>query len=406
MIDKSSLIMRESYLERIRPFVDKDVVKVMTGIRRCGKSVMLYLISEDLVASGRGRRNILFVDFESESVYGLRDHRPLYGHIMNWAKDKEGKVYVFLDEVQEVASWELCVRSLIKDLDADVYVTGSNADMLSGELATHIAGRYVEFLIQPLTFKEHLSANRDASLTRDEVFERYLVTGGMPFALSLSDSASGSKYLCDVYDAVVLKDVVRRNNIRDAEALERLLRYMMSEIGHSFSAKKISDRFNTERRRLSVDAVISYLRMCEAAFLLSKVPRRDVKGGRLLKTDKRYCLADHGVRETVFGNNLLDIGQVLENIVYNELLHRGYAVTVGKSGVAEVDFVADRAGERLYVQVAYMLSGPDVEKKEFTPLIDIRDGFRKVVVSMDLVDRSRDGIAHMNVVDFLLGDGI
>ncbi|MDO4203978.1 MAG: ATP-binding protein [Selenomonadaceae bacterium] len=395
------MIKREQYIKKIRPFINTDVVKVLTGIRRCGKSVMLELIQRELLEQGVSESQILCLNFEDLANVDLCDAMKLNRWVMEKAKDISGRVYLFLDEVQEVKEWERAVNSLRVALDADIYVTGSNAKLLSGELATYLAGRYVQFTIYPFSYREFLLSQNTGD--SPQMFQRYILRGGMPFLLNLAYQPDVSKqYLKDIYSSVMLKDIIQRNRLRDADLLERILLYILGGIGNIVSASSITKYLKSENRKASNDTVLSYLNACTSAYLFCKIPRWDLQGKRLLSVNEKYYAADVGIREAVYGNNMRDINQVLENIVCLELLSRNYKVMIGKAGEYEVDFVAEKDGKRIYIQVTYLLAGEETIRREFGVYNHVRDNHPKYVLSMDELDFSREGIRHENIRHFLL----
>jgi len=399
------MIKRETYMNRIRPFIGGDLVKVMTGIRRSGKSVMLELIKEELMQSGVNPAQFISINFEDMRLSHLHTAEALHNEITKRASAIEGKVYLFFDEIQEVTKWEKCVNSLRVALDCDIYITGSNAKLLSGELATYLAGRYVEFVIYPFSFAEFLELYHtvmpDEPLQR--CFQKYLTAGGMPYLSNLRyEEGPSIQYLTDVFNSVQLKDIVKRNKVRDVDLLERIIAYVMANVGTTFSASSLAKFFKSEQRTVAAETILNYIKYCCDAYLFYQVRRQDLHGKQLLSSNEKYYIADHGIREAVFGGNMRDIDLVLENIVYMELLRRGYTVTVGKSGDKEIDFVCDKRGEKLYVQVAYLLASEDTISREFGAYRSIRDNFPKYVVTLDELDMSRDGIKHRNIRDFLL----
>ena len=401
------MIKRETYMERIRPFIGSDLIKVMTGIRRAGKSVMLELIQAELLESGVSSNQFITINFEDMRYANLLNAADLHTEILRRADTIQGKAYLFFDEIQEVQGWEKCVNSLRVALDFDIYITGSNAKLLSGELATYLGGRYVEFVIYPFSFAEFINLYRetDASVSVQQSFQRYLLAGGMPYLSNIHFAAEPSRqYLFDLFNSVQLKDIVKRNGIRDVDLLERIIAYVMANIGTTFSASSLVKFFKSERRSVSVDTVLNYIKYCCDAYLFYQVKREDLQGKQILATNEKYYIADHGIREAVYGGNLQSINLILENIVYLELLRRGYTVTVGKVGDREIDFVCDKQGERLYVQVAYLLADENTIKREFGVYDAIKDNFPKYVVTMDELDMSRNGIKHRNIRDFLTAE--
>lgn len=392
-------------MQRIRPFINTDLIKVFTGIRRAGKSVMLELVKNELKESGIGEENFLCTNFEQFSNSQFLDVESLYKKITDFQKNTKGKIYLFFDEIQEVDGWEKCINSCRIDFDCDIYITGSNAKLLSGELATYLAGRYVEFVIYPFSFAEFFEMNliKNPNVDKATCFMQFLKTGGMPFLSNFPDDDSAkSQYLIDIYNSVVLKDVVKRNNIRDVDTLERIVAYAFSNIGHIFSATSLSKYFKSENRKISHDTILNYLKFCSDAFLFYKINRYDLEGKKIVTVNEKYYCADHGLREALFGKNIQNIDQVLENIVCLELLRRNYKVYVGKKGDLEIDFIAEKQGKKIYVQVAYLLANDETIMREFSVYNFVKDSYPKYVVSMDDLDFSQNGIIHKNIKDFLL----
>ena len=400
------MIPRELYMQKIRPFMNTEVVKVLTGIRRCGKSVMMELIQEELRKSGVAESRILSLNLESKADPRVRDIQTVLDAVRQHAdcQDNE-KVYLFFDEIQELAGWETLVNSLLIDIDADIYITGSNATLLSGELATYLAGRYIEIKMYPFSFAEvrSLLKKRGSELTKTETFNLYLQRGGFPFLYNYSFSDSDAQqYISDIFDSIILKDISQRHRIRDIAQLRQLVLFFIANIGNTFSAGSLVKYLKNQHRKLSTETMYNYIEYCRSACLLHLVSRQDLVGKALLSTQEKIYLADHGIREAVYGNNLRDINQVLENIVYMELLRRGYEVTVGKIKNSEVDFIVQNKGEKIYVQVAYILASEETVRREFDVLERINDNYPKYVLSLDEIDRSGNGIIHKNIRDFLL----
>lgn len=401
------MIVRERYMRLIRDFMNKPVVKVITGMRRSGKSALLELTRQELLSRGINENNIIFFNFESLRYEALKDYKALYSEIAAKAHLADGRIYILLDEIQEVYAWEQVINSLRVDFDCDIYVTGSNAKLLSGELATLLSGRYVEIHVYPLDFGEYLdfaAANEDeAKLSKQEHFANFLRFGGLPGIHQMKwEEPLIMQYLHDIYNSVLLKDVIARNKIRDTALLESIVLYLMDNIGNTFSAKTISDFLKSQGRKLSTETVYNYLKALENAFLIHKVARFDIKGKRILETREKYYLSDLGMRHAVMGYRDNDIAGILENTVYLELLRRGFSVSIGKQDVAEVDFVANRSDDRIYIQVCYVLT-PENTEREFSPLEAISDNYEKLVLSTDTLLRiNRGGIRQKNIVDFLL----
>lgn len=401
------MIVREKYMKQIRDFMDKPVVKVLTGMRRSGKSALMELTKQELLSHSVQGQNIIYINFESLRYEHLKDYHSLYTEICDRAGKVNGKVYILLDEIQEVTGWERAVNSFRVDFDCDIYVTGSNASLMSGELATLLAGRYVEIRIYPLDFGEYLDfvvSNEDeAALSKQEHFANFLRYGGLPGIHQMKwEESRIMQYLMDIYNSVLLKDVIARDKIRDTALLEGIVQYLMDNVGNIFSAKTISDFLKSQGRKLGTETVYNYLKALEKAFLIHKVPRFDIKGKRLLETQEKYYLSDLGIRHAVMGYRDNDIAGLLENVIYLELLRRGYTVNIGKQDVAEVDFVANRGDDRLYIQVTYVLTKDNTDR-EFSPLEAITDNYEKLVISTDtLISFNRGGIRQKNIVDFLL----
>lgn len=398
------MIQRGLYMSRIRPFINSDLIKVLTGIRRSGKSVMLELIQEELLANGVHAEQILSYNFENMRFMHLCTAQALHQEIIDRTSGMNKKAYLFFDEIQEVTDWEKCVNSFRVELDCDIYITGSNAKLLSGELATYLAGRYVKFVIYPFSFSEFVELYRTVfpDFSISECFTKYLTTGGMPYLSFLRfDEEPSQQYLEELYHSIVLKDIVKRNKVRDVALLERIIGYVTANVGATFSATSIVKYFKNEGRIVSTETVLNYLKYCLDAFLFYRVKRQELQGKAILATNEKYYIADHGIREAVFGRNMRDINLILENIVFMELLRRGYTVTVGKSGEKEVDFIAAKKDQRLYVQVSYLLASEETVQREFGVYDSIRDNFPKYVVTMDELDFSRNGIKHRNIKDFL-----
>lgn len=398
------MIRRDMYMKKIRPFIGTDLVKVMTGIRRCGKSVMLELIQEELKERGISEDNFISINFEDMRNAHLCTAETLHEEVLNRVQGITGKIYLFFDEIQEVVQWEKCINSFRVEFDCDIYITGSNAKLLSGELATVLGGRYVEFVIYPFSFSEfkELYSSIFPDVSDTVAFQKYLILGGMPYLGNLHYMEEPAKqYLKDIYNSVVLTDVVRRNKIRDIDLLGRIVSYIIGNVGTTFSANSIVKFLKSEHRGVAADTVMNYMKYCTNAYLFYQVKRQDLQGKQILATNEKYYMADHGIREAVFGGNMKDINLVLENIVLMECLRRGYDVTVGKVGNKEVDFVCQKQDQKIYIQVAYLLASEETMQREFGVYDQVRDNFPKYVVTMDELDMSQNGIKHKNIREFL-----
>ena len=403
------MIRRELYLSRIRPFMGTDLVKVITGMRRSGKSVMLDLIKEDLISSGVPRENIISLNFESLDNAGLCTAESLWQELSTRIRGISGQSRLFLDEIQEVASWERCINSLRADFDCDIYITGSNARLLSGELATLLGGRYAEFTIYPFSLREYAASRQGSSAesgaVSQDTLKEYLQYGGMPFLSHIPGTGEVAiQYLTDLYNSIVLKDVATRNRVRDLDLLQRIILFVISNTGRTFSARSIAGYLKSEGRTVAPETVLNYVRYCCDACLLQRIGRSDLSGKKLLSVNEKYYLTDHGIREAVYGGGLKDIELLMENVICMELIRRRYKVTVGRYGDREIDFVADRDGKRIYVQSSYLLASPETVQREFGVLDHIRDNFPKYVVTMDELDMSRNGIRHLHLKEFLLAE--
>ena len=401
------MLKRDEYIKQIVPFIDKDVIKVLTGIRRSGKSVMLKLLMEELKNKGINENQFIYINFENLKYRNLKNYERLYDFILNKVDDKYKSYYIFLDEIQEVEEWERCVNSLRVDEDFkfDIYITGSNAKLLSGELSTYLAGRYIEFVVYPFSFKEFFEIMKEKNKEIDlkEAFQDYVKFGGMPFLHNLDYNFEASmQYLQDLYASIILKDITQRNNIRDTDLLERIINYVVMNIGNTFSATSISKFFKSENRKVATETILNYIKACEEAFLVYRVARNDLLGKKILNVNEKYYIADHGIREAIMENNQKNINQVLENIVYFEMLRRGYNVKIGKVDNLEVDFVCKKNDETIYIQVSYLLASEDTKEREFSVLENIKDNYPKYVLSMDEFDMSRNGIKHVNLIEFLV----
>lgn len=397
-------IIRPKYINEIKGFVDKPVIKILTGMRRVGKSTILTIIKDYILASV-AKENKIYMNFESIEFSHIADSHDLVKHLSPILKSDRGKLYFFFDEVQLVKGWERVINGLRADLDCDIYITGSNSTIISGDLATMLAGRYVEFEIHPFTFDEFTEIFAGKNLDREVLFDKYIKIGGMPFLKYFDlDETISQKYLNDVYNTVLVKDVLNYNQVRDIDLFNRILSFVIQNVGKPFSANSISRYFKSENRDVSVDTILNYLQYCIKAFIIKKVQRYDVIGKRVLRVDEKYYLTDHGFRHAMGYSNTRDIEAVLENIVYVELLSRGYKVEIGRVKDKEIDFIATKGNEKSYYQVTYLMESESTREREFGVYKDVVDNYDKYVVSMDKVDFSQDGIIHKNIIDFLLGE--
>ncbi|MDR2719349.1 MAG: ATP-binding protein [Nitrososphaerota archaeon] len=388
------MLNREDYLQKIRPFIGKDVIKVITGLRRSGKSVILGQLRDEINSS-----NTIYLNFEDLEIEQLLNYKALHDYVCEKIGDSKEQFYLFFDEIQDVEGWEKAVNSLRVKFNVDIYITGSNSKMLSSEFSTHITGRYIEFVVQPFSFAEF------KQISDDYTFDDYLQYGGMPFLYVINfEPQESKKYLKDVFNSILLKDIVKRNKIRDVDLLERIVSYVLSNVGKQFSATSISNFFKQEKRIVASETILNYLRACEEAFLFKRLTYQDVIGKRMLMVNEKYYVVDHGLREAVSGSNIKNQEIVLENIVCLELIRRGYEVKVGRSYEGkEIDFVCERAGEKLYVQVCYILSDEKTIEREVSSLLHVRDNYPKVVLYKESSFKGNyEGILVMNVKKWLL----
>ncbi|MFY9118541.1 MAG: ATP-binding protein [Dysgonamonadaceae bacterium] len=402
------MIERDFYIAQLENFIDKPFVKIITGIRRSGKSSILKLFKERLVVKGVSAEHIVYVNFESFVYADLRTAENLYNYLVPKLASANEKSYLLLDEIQEVKEWEKCVNSLLVDFNIDIYLTGSNSHLLSSELATFLAGRYVEIPVFTLSFKEYLrfrsSFSKSEEPNNKEAFVRYLRLGGFP-AIHIAEYTEESAYkiVYDIYSSIILRDTVQRYNIRNVELLERVVRYVFDNIGNTFSGKNVADYFKSQQRKIDINTVYNYLNALEGAYIIYRVPRYDVKGKEILKTQEKYYLSDISLLYATMGYKDRMVSGVLENIVFLELKRRNYAVYTGKSDSREIDFIAEKQGEKLYVQVAYKLESRETVDREFSPLLDIKDQYPKYVVTMDdFWKENVGGVQHFHISDFLL----
>ena len=397
---------RPTYVNAIMRFTDAPLVKVLTGIRRSGKSTILLMLIEELKKRGIPSERILSYRFDSMKYDGLTA-KALYEMLL--ASITRGqKTYIFLDEVQEINGWEKVVNSLMQEEDVDIYVTGSNSRMMSSEISTYLTGRYVSFEIFPLSFAEYLTFKRQYAEVQSPHLElpRYIQYGGFP-VVHLQDYARDDAYTIvrDIYNTVIFTDIVKRSEIRKIDQLERVVKYTFSNAGRTFSASTISKYLKSEHRSLDEETVYAYLEKLEKAFLLHRCFRYDLKGKELLKTQEKFYLADPALLYAVLGYDPNTVAAMLENVVYLELRRRGYTVNIGRTQNGEIDFVATRQNDKLYVQVTEKIVAEATAHREFDRLLEIRDNYPKYVLRTDeFADGNHEGIRVMHVADFLLSD--
>lgn len=400
------MIIREKYLSKIRPFYEQDLIKVITGIRRSGKSVLLTQIIDELKNKGVKESQIIYINFEFEEYSFIKNNIDLNNYIKEKLVNSK-KYYLFFDEIQNVDKWERVINSFkatLKD-KVSIFITGSNSDLLSGELATHLAGRYVSFNIYPFSFKEMCEIKNIKDKNKYELepfFMDYITWGGMPQRFNLTDDMQIKTYLTDIYNSIVVKDIIERFNIKDLDLFNRIVDYIVTTPSQTFSAESLSNYFLSENREVSKITLYNYLEYMIKAMLINKAERYDVRGKRILTGKYKYYLTDLGLGSIKSTNKKTQIGAYLENVVFNELISRGYTVNIGNLENGEIDFIATRFEEKIYIQVAYILSDDNVVSREFNAYNKINDNYPKYVLSMDKFDFSQNGIIHKNIIDWLL----
>ena len=393
------MINRKEYLEKLKKLKDKQIIKVVTGVRRCGKSTLLkqfrdYLMNE----CGVTQEQIIFINFEDLAYEHLLDYKALYQYITERLCENK-KNYIFLDEIQAVSNFQKTVDSLFIKDNVDLYITGSNAYLLSGELATLLSGRYVEISILPLSFAEYYEL---VGGNKRDAWQNYFKCGGFPYAASLEEDDIRTDYLRGIYHTVLLKDIVARKKVQDVMLLESVVKFLFDNIGNIVSSKKISDSLVSNGRKTTSATIENYIEALTESFILYKTNRYDVKGKQHLKSLEKYYLVDVGLRRLLLGDKNADIGHILENIVYLELIRRGYKVAIGKIGDLEIDFIAEYNGEKIYYQVAASVLSPETFSREIAPLQKVTDNYPKFIISMDEISINEDGIKQINIIDFLM----
>ncbi len=402
------IIPRPLYLDQIRPFIGKPLVKVLTGIRRCGKSSILMMLRDEIQKDVASPDNVIYINFDNLDYAELTDAEKLHAYLRDRMKG-EGRFYLFLDEIQEVNPWEKVVNSLLASTDADIYITGSNSRLLSSELATYIAGRYIEVKVSTLSFREHLAFKEARTgVLPDDIHsevKRYIRLGGFP-SVHIADYDEDVAYriVNDIYSSAILRDTVQRHSIRNVELLERVVKFVFDNVGNTFSGKSVADYFKSQQRVLDLNTVYNYLNALETAYIVRRIPRYNVAGKQILQTSEKYYIGDPSLAYAVMGYKDRMISGVLENIVMMELERRGYRVYVGKVDSREVDFTGERRNEKVYVQVSYTAMGsPDIMSREFGPLLAVSDNYPKYVVTMDdFWTDNVEGVKHKHLADFLL----
>ena len=398
------MIKRENYLKKIIAAKDTEFIKVITGVRRSGKSTLLLMFQEYLLNNGVKKNNIIYINFESAMYDEIKNYKDLYKYIKE--KISKGKYYLLLDEIQNVESWEKAINSFKVDFNMDIYITGSNAYLLSSELSTLLSGRYLEIKMYPLSFKEFLLFNNYDNTNLEEKFYEYVKYGGLPAITLIKDNDElVLSYLNDIYNSIIKKDIMDRNNIKDSVLLENIIKYLLNNIGSPISATKISDYLNSNKiiDKSNHQTIDNYLSMLLKSFIIYKADRTDIKSKSLLKTLGKYYVCDTGIRNIILGFRNINEGHLLENIVYLELLRRGYRVNIGKTNNYEVDFVAENPNYIKYYQVTQSLNSEEVRTRELRSLESINDNYEKIILTMDkTINNDYNGVKVMNIIDWLL----
>lgn len=394
-------IIREKYISKIKPFINKPVLKILTGMRRVGKSSLLHIIKDEILKDV-ANENKIYINFEATNLLSINNVNSLLEYLKPLLENVKGKVYFFLDEIQVIDGWEEVISDLKLNRDCDFYLTSSNVKLISN---ASLSEEYVEFEIQPFTFSEFKKAFENMELSKENLFYKFIQLGGLPFLKYFDlDETPSFEYLNDIYNTVLVKDVLQYNNIRDVDLFNHIFSYVLTNIGQSFSASSIKTYLKNKNKNISVDTILNYLEYCNVAFLIKKVPRYDIISKKTLKVDEKYYLIDHGFRQATGFPIAKDIEKVLENIVYIELISRGYEVKVGKVKDKEINFIAKKEKSLSYYQILYKIRDEKTRERIFETYNSITDNFPKYVLSMDHSNFSQDGVIHKNIIDFLLED--
>ncbi len=406
------MIKRQLYIDKLNEFKNIDFIKVIVGIRRCGKTTLLKTFMNELINEGIPNENIIYISFESLKYNHIKNSKELDEVVLSLTKNITGKVYLFFDEIQEVEDWEKSINGYRVDLDSDIYVTGSNSQFLSTNLSSILTGRYVLINVYPFSFREilqykkeieNITINKD---TENDIFDEFMKFGGMPGILPLKNEESKLAALTDIFNTIIFRDIITRYKIKNSDMFERFTYYLINTTGETFSANSISNFFKNLARKVSKDTILRYANYLVDSFFILKAKRFNLKGKNVLKIYEKYYLTDHGFHQSIVGHDQDAYTNLLENIIYIELLRRGYDVKVGDINNKEVDFVCEKYGNFIYIQVSYKLENKNTQEREFKPLLMIDDNYDKYILSMDTEDYSKRGIKHINIIDFLKYDEI
>ena len=398
------MIKREKYLSKIREFYDVDLIKVITGIRRCGKSILLRQIIEEIKSLGVKEKNIIYINFEDVEYSFIKNYLDLNKFVKEKIKNEE-KYYLFFDEIQNVDMWEKVINSFKATLNVSIFITGSNSKLLSSELSTLLSGRYVSFKIAPFSFSEIVALKNISEKSElEDAFNDYLIWGGMPQRFDFKSLDGTKAYLSDLFDAIVLKDIVKRHSIKNINLFQRVMEYLVTNPSQAFSPTNMINEFEKEQIPISTKTIYECLNYATSSYLMSKISTYDIRGKRILSRKDKYYLTDLGLGQILNTNKKTQFGAYLENIVYNELIYRGYDVSIGNNNGREIDFIATKHNQKKYYQVTYELSNKSTEMREFGAYDNIDDNYPKYVISTDKLDYSQNGIIHKNIIEWLLED--
>lgn len=405
------MIKRTKYIQDLHELKDTDFVKVFVGMRRTGKTYLMLSFIDEFKKMGVPEENIIYISLESPKYYDIINYKQLDEIIYSKTKDLSDKIYILIDEIQQVDSWEKSINGYRVSLNCDIYITGSNSNLLSTELSTFLAGRYIQIPVYPFSFKEILKFYEEKGIennyeNENHFFKQYMKYGGMPGLLDLDSSDKKEKALKDIYNSIIVDDILSRHNINKLDLFKRFLRFMINSTGQTFSKKSVINYLKNEHYKIDYETLNNYTEYIQESLFVTRIRREDLIGKKELKTEDKYYLMDHGFHQALIDDNNKWIPRILETIVFNELLRRGYNIKIGKVGKKEVDFVCRKANKKLYVQVCYLLASDETIEREFSPLLKIKDNYEKYVLSMDEFDFSMDGIKHMNIIKFLKSDSI